>query len=209
MSDATLFMKRTILYAAICFLTGCLAHPPLDKQSFVFAPPTAAAKPAAGNRILGISSLQVAEPFDGRSFVYRTGEFSYEHDTYAEFMSHPADELLAPISDALRDSGDFSAVTEMGSAVKPNTLLEVQVLQLYGDFRPSTPPAAVLTMRFVFIDAPGDIAGAVISQHEYTRTIPLKSQTASALMAGWNEALYQILDSAASDFAQAGTTESK
>ena len=195
-------MTRTVFYTAICLLTGCLAHPPLDKQSFIFAqPPASAAKATSGNRILAIRSLQVSEPFDGREFVYRTGELSYVHDPYAEFMAHPADELLSPISSALGGSGDFSAVTEMGSALKPDTLAEIQVLQLYGDFRPTEQPAAVLTMRFVFLD----VGGPVLLQHEYSRTIPIKSRTASAVMDGWNQALTEILDSAASDFTRTAT----
>jgi uncharacterized lipoprotein YmbA len=77
-------IMRTIPCVAICFLTGCLARPHLDKQTFVFAPPSIGTpKIDAGSHILGFRTLQVAEPFAGRSFVYRTGEFSYDRDPYA------------------------------------------------------------------------------------------------------------------------------
>jgi len=192
---------RTIFYAAICFLTGCLARPHLDKQSFIFAPPSIATPKAdSGSRVLGIRTLQVAEPFEGRSFVYRTGEFSYDRDPYAEFMVHPAEGLVLPISSWFREAGGFSAVVEAGSALKPNTLVEIQVVQLYGDFRPSEHPAAVLAMRFVFFDAPNGLPGMVILQREYSRVISLKARTAPALIEGWNQALAQILDSAMLDF---------
>jgi cholesterol transport system auxiliary component len=192
---------RTILYITVCFLTGCLARPHMDKQSFIFATPSIATPTAAsGSRVLGIRTLQVAEPFEGRSFVYRTGEFSYDRDPYAEFMVHPADGLVLPVSAWFREAGGFSAVVEAGSALKPNTLVEIQVVRLYGDFRPSEHPTAVLAMRFVFFDAPNGVPGTVILQHEYSRGIPLKAQSAAALIAGWNQGLAEILDSAMLDF---------
>jgi hypothetical protein len=201
---------RTIFYAALCFLTGCLARPPLDKQSFVFAPPSLAApKTTSGTRVLGIRTLQVAAPFEGRAFVYRTGESSYDRDPYAEFMVHPAEGMVRPIGSWLRQAGGFSAVAEPGSALKPDTLVEIQVAQLYGDFRSSEHPTAVLAMRFVFFDSPYGIPGKVILQQEYARAIPLKARTAPALIDGWNQALAEILDSATLDFARVDTNAPK
>jgi len=192
---------RAIFFITVCLLTGCLARPHMDKQSFIFAPPSIAApKAGSGSRVLGIRTLQVAEPFEGRSFVYRTGDSSYDRDPYAEFMVHPAEGLVLPISSWFREAGGFSAVVEAGSALKPNTLVEIQVVQLYGDFRPSEHPVSVLTMRFVFFDAPNDVPEKVILEHEYSSNIPLKTRTAPALIEGWNQALAKILDSAMLDF---------
>ncbi|MGP8199970.1 MAG: ABC-type transport auxiliary lipoprotein family protein [Limisphaerales bacterium] len=203
-------MKRTILCAAICLLTGCLARPRLDKQSFIFAPPSPpVAKAASGSRVLAIRSLQVAAPFDGRSFVYRTGEYSYDRDPYAGFMTPPEEALVASIGSWFREAGGFSAVVEANSALKPNTLVEIQVAQLYGDFRPSQQPAAVLDMRFAFFDGSNGVPGMVILQREYSRGIPLKARTAAALIEGWNQALVQILDSVMLDFYRADANAPK
>ena len=79
--------------------------------------------------------MAIAAPFEGRSLVYRTGEFSYLRDPYAEFLEPPAEELLAPMRGWLHNSGNFIALTEAGSALKPNTLVEISVSQLFGDFR--------------------------------------------------------------------------
>jgi cholesterol transport system auxiliary component len=197
-------MRTTTLIAAVCLLTGCLARPHLEKQSFIFAPASpSAAKVAPANRVLGLRSLQVAAPFESRAFVYRTGEFSYDRDPYAEFMVPPADGLISPICNWWRQAGGFKAVEEAGGALKPDTLVEIHVSQLYGDFRPSQHAAAVLTMRFVFLDAPHGVPGKFLLQREYTRDIPLNARTADALIEGWNQALAQILDSATLDFEQA------
>ena len=84
--------------AAVLALGGCLSKPPLHKQTFTFgAPPTASGGAVAGDRVLGIRSLRIAPPFDGRSLVYRTGEFSYVRDPYAEFLDPPEEEMMAPV----------------------------------------------------------------------------------------------------------------
>jgi len=198
---------RIVLFTAICLLTGCLARPHLEKQSFVFAlPPRSAPDAAPGSRVLRVRSLQIAPPFEGRALVYRAGEFSYDRDPYAEFLAPPAEGLVIPICQRWRESGAFQAVANAGSALKPDTLVEIRVGQLYGDFRQSENAKAVLGMRFVFFDAPHGLPEKVILEREYSRSIPIKERTADSLMAGWNQALAQILDSAALDFGQAGAS---
>jgi len=188
------------LLAAFCALSGCLSKPPLKKQTFTFAAPaTAPANAGAGGRVLGIRHLRIAPPFDGRSLVYRTGDFSYVRDPYAEFLAPPEEEMLAPVRGWLRGDDTFSAVVESDSALKPNTLVEINVTRLFGDFRQSKSPAAVFTMRCVFFDARNGVPEKVLLQQEYSRTIPLKAPSAAALVDGWNRALGEMLAQAASD----------
>jgi ABC-type uncharacterized transport system auxiliary subunit len=189
---------KAISFAAVCLMTGCLARPHLDPQSFIFAPPSPPAPTVApGRRVLGIRTLQVAAPFEGRAFVYRTGEFTYDRDPYAQFMVPPAEGLISPICRWWREAGEFRDVAEAGSALKPDTLAEIHVAQLYGDFRPMENPAAVLAIRFVFFDVTNGAPGKVVLRRECSRSVPLKARTAAALMEAWNQALAQILDSTA------------
>lgn len=189
------------LVACICGLTGCISRPALTRQTFAFSAPTIFGTNAvASGHVLGIRKLQIAAPFNDRSFVYRTGEFSYVRDPYAGFLESPADEFLAPMRGWLRDNGSFSAVAEAGSALKPDTLVEISVSQLFGDFRQPEHQAAVVTIQFVFFSAPNGVPGKVILQREYSRRIPLSAPTAAALMEGWNQALTEILTEVSSDF---------
>ena len=191
---------RALLLASVFGLTGCISRPALNKQTFTFnAPAISATNVVTGDRMLGIRNLQIAAPFEGRSLVYRTGEFSYVRDPYAEFLEPPAEELLAPMRGWLRDSGNFIAVTEAGSALKPDLQVEISVSQLFGDFRQPEHPAAVVTIRFVFFNAPNGVPGKVILQQEYSRRIPLSAPTAAAMMEGWNQALAEILVEVSSD----------
>jgi ABC-type uncharacterized transport system auxiliary subunit len=195
------------LFVCILGLTGCISRPALDKQTFAFSvPAVAATNVVASDRALGIRNLQIAAPFEGRLLVYRTGEFSYARDPYAEFLDSPEEELMAPVRELLRRKGGFTTVLDPGSALKPGTLVEISVSQLFGDFRQPEHPAAILTMRFVFFDATNGVPGKVIFQQEYSRSIPLNLPTAAALMNGWDRALSEILDQVSSDFRRSETS---
>ena len=189
------------LLSLVIALGGCLSRPSLKTQTFAFSVPLmVTTNGAPEGRVLSIRTLQIAPPFDGRSLVYRTGDFSYQRDPYAEFLSSPAEELVHSISGILSGNGCFSAVVGMGSAVIPNTLAEINISQLYGDIRTPGSPYAVLALQVVFVNAKNGMAGQVILQRSYSRRIPVQSATAAAFMKGWNEALVEIFGDVASDF---------
>jgi hypothetical protein len=142
--------------------------------------------------VLSIRALQIAAPFDGRSLVYRTGDYSYERDPYAEFLSSPAQELASSISGLLTADRCFGSVVEMGSAAKPDIMVEIYISQLYGDIRKPESPFAVLSMQVIFVRSTNDLTGKVILQRNYSRRIPVKSASAAEFMNGWNQALVEI-----------------
>jgi cholesterol transport system auxiliary component len=182
-------------------LGGCLSRPSMKTKTFAFSAPwLAATNIAPDGCVLSIRGLQIAPPFDGRSLVYRTGDYSYERDPYAEFLSPPAQELATSISGILSADGCFRAVVELGSAAKPDTLLEINISQLYGDIRKPGSPCAVLAMQLIFVKAKNGLPGNVILERDYSRSISVDSATAAAFMKGWNEALNEILAEVASDF---------
>lgn len=173
----------------------------MNEQTFAFNVPTpSATSEATGSRVLGIKTLQVAPPFDGRAFVYRTGEFSYQHDAYAGFLGLPGEVLADPVAELLRGDGCFSAVVKMGSAARPDTLIEINVSELYGDIRKTDSLVAVLAMQVTVMGAKNGLPGKVILQKNYSRRIPMKSTAPAALMAAWNEALVEIFADITSDF---------
>jgi len=187
-------ISTIILLVGMGGLTGCLSRPVLKEQTFAFNVPAGGTTNAvASQRVLGIRNLQIAVPFAGRTLIYRTDEFSYVRDPYAEFLELPADELVAPIREWFRGSGDFRGVAEAGSALKPDILLEINVSQLFGDFRQLQHPLAILTMQVTFFDAPKGMPIGVILQREYSRQISLNAPSAAALMKGWGQALGEIL----------------
>jgi ABC-type uncharacterized transport system auxiliary subunit len=188
------------ILAAVLALCGCLSKPPLHKQTFTFgAPPAVPGSAVGGDRVLGIRHLQIVPPFDGRSLVYRTGEFSYVRDPYAEFLDPPEEEMIAQVRGWLRRTGGFSDVVDASSALKPNTVVEIRVNELFGDFRRSEHPSAVVTMHLVFFEARNGAPTKPILQQEYSRSIPVTAPSAAALMEGWNQAFGGIFAEVASD----------
>ncbi len=188
------------ILATVLALCGCLSKPPLHKQTFTFgASPTSSGTAASGDLVLGIRQLRIAPPFDGRSLVYRTGEFSYVRDPYAEFLDPPEEEMIAPVRGWLRRTGGFSDVVDAGSGLKPNTVVEISVTELYGDLRRSEHPCAVVTMHLVFFEAHNGVPIKPILQQEYSRSMPVTAPSAAALMEGWNQAFAGIFAEVASD----------
>jgi hypothetical protein len=192
-----------LAFAFALAFTGCLSRPPLNTQTFAFGGPMLnPTNVATGDRALRIRSLHIAPPFDARLLVYRTGEFSYQRDPYAGFAASPADELVGPVCALLRGGGCFQSVAEPGSALKPDTLAEIGITQLYGDIRKPASPLAVLALDVRFFDLTNGLPGRILLQRSYARSIPVKSTSPAALMAGWADALAGIFAEVNADFRQ-------
>jgi cholesterol transport system auxiliary component len=190
----------SILTFAFTFC-GCVSRPPLNDETFAFSTLTLpAANSIPNGRVLEIRTLHISPPFDGRSLIYRTGEFSYERDPYAEFLGLPVEGSIGPVSELLRRDGGFSEVVQPGSVVQPDTLVEITISQLYGDIRKRQSPYAVLAMQVCFLNATNGLPGRVMLERAYSRRISMDSTAPTALMKGWNEALVGILAEATSDF---------
>lgn len=187
---------RTLAAIAVCLFAGCVSRPHLDTRTFAFAtrPPPAQLSGSPNHRLVAIRCVRLAAPFDNRSFVYRTGENSFESDPYAEFVAPCSETLLSSIRAWMRQRGCFESVVEPGSALRPNTVVEIYATELYGDFRVYQRPAAVLSLKFVVFDAMNGIPQKVVLEREYSQRLEIKSRTAAALVAGWNQELDRTLD---------------
>jgi ABC-type uncharacterized transport system auxiliary subunit len=197
-------LAATALLLAVFTLvgTGCLSRPALVRQTFALASPAPSTLTTnRGEGVLALRSCAVSPLFESRAFVYRTGGEAYEQDPYAGFMVSPNNALAIPIRGYLRDAGVFRDVVEPGSLVQPDRLLEVYVSELYGDLRTPGKPAAVLAAQFVFFRSGSGTSPAVFLDKTYSRRIPLKENTAVSVVAGWNQALAEIMAEVATDLA--------
>jgi cholesterol transport system auxiliary component len=172
------------------------------RQNFALQNPPATNSIAATNGIvLTVRSVEVSPLFAGRALVYRTGPNSYELDSYAGFLVAPDHALAIPIRSYLRNSGLFQDVVEPGSPVKADESVEIHVSEFYGDFRKPGPPAAVLSLRMIFFEARNFSVSQVVWQKDYSRRVPLKSNTAADVVAAYDQALAEIMTEATSDLA--------
>jgi ABC-type uncharacterized transport system auxiliary subunit len=188
--------------AATLLLTGCLSRPALPHQTFALETPSLPkAANARGQGVLMVRDVEVSPLFENRSLIYRIGPDLYQADPYAEFLVLPSRALAHPIRACLRSCGAFQEVVEPGSLLEANTILEVHATELYGDFRKPDQLAAALSLRILVFSSGSGQSQKFLSQKEYARRVPLKQQTAAALVAGWDEALAQIMAEVAADLA--------
>lgn len=188
-----------VIFVLAGLLGGCVSRPALVHQTYALqtAPPTNMV--ARSQAILAIRTLDVSPLFDGRAFVYRVGENQFKVDPYSGFLIPARRALAIPIRDYLRSCGAFKNVAEQGSQLGVNTFLEVYVNELYGDFRPSSSPAAVLSIRMLFFDVSGAGTHQPFWEKNYVRRITLREKSPAALVSGWNQALEQIIAEVTSD----------
>ena len=202
------FVRNVILALALLALglvaAGCLSRPALVRQDFVLqTPPVArpAASPVGG--VLTLTSCEVSPPFAGQPLVYRIGPNAFETDPYAGFLVTPDKTLAISIRTWLARSGLFSNVVAPGSSQPADQSLEVYVNELYGDVQAPGQPQAVLSLSLVLFDAKKENGTQVLFQKEYSRHLPVAQNSAAAIVAGWNQALGEIMSEAASDLTSA------
>jgi cholesterol transport system auxiliary component len=194
------FILAPVIFAIGLLAAGCVSRPALVRQDFVLQiPPVArrAASPVGG--VLALTSCDVSPPFASQALVYRIGPNAFETDPYAGFLVTPDKTLAIAIRTWLSRSGLFTNVVEPGSTAPAEHFLEVYVNELYGDLRVPGHPQAVLSLSFVLLDAKKGAGAPALFQKEYSRRLPVDQNTADAIVAGWNQALGQILDEVVSD----------
>jgi cholesterol transport system auxiliary component len=187
------------LLLALC--AGCVgferSYP--DRHYFVLeaAANLSRSNPSA-NETLQVSNIRVSPRYADRSFVYRTSEAGYESDFYNQFLVSPASLITEEVRKDLTASQVFKYVISQSSPLQPSYVLEGTVNALYGDFRNSNSPRAVLEMEFFLTSEIPEKPG-ILMQKRYAKSLPLTGRTPEALVKGWNEALEEILTSLVTD----------
>jgi len=142
--------------------------------------------------VLKVRRFRISSRYEGRGFVYRLKDLSYESDFYNEFFISPASLLTEEIRKWVAGSGLFQHVVDPSSYMDPNYVLEGAVTSLYGDYGVSTTPRGILEMQFFLLDE-ASASPEIIFQSKYRKEEPLKGNTPDALVKSWNKALNQIL----------------
>jgi len=145
--------------------------------------------------ILEIRGFETSPSFGSREFVYKIGDLSYVSDFYNQFFRPPGQLITEQVRKWFSESGLFKNVVDPSNNVEPDYTLEGNVSELYGDFRSSNTPKAVLGIQFFLISKNSKI----LFQNNYREEIVLNSNSPQDLANGWNEALEQILTALAGD----------
>jgi ABC-type uncharacterized transport system auxiliary subunit len=174
---------------------GCASKLARTPQTFTLDPPAPRAAPPPGaTRVLALRPAEAAPAYAGVELVYRIGEHAIERDPYASFAAPPAWLLTSAVRGYLRDADFVRDVAGPGEGVPVDAEIEPALLELAGDFAGAAEPAAVIVVHFRVL-AP---AGRAVTPREillktYTGRRPISTRTAAAVVAGWNEALGEIM----------------
>jgi ABC-type uncharacterized transport system auxiliary subunit len=193
------------LLAALPFAPGCglLARERPAQQRFLLEAERGEALPAPPDApALEVRRFTASSHLHGQRFVYRLGPDTLDFDYYHEFWAPP--ERL--VSDAairwLARAGLFSLVAEAGRGGPADLVLDCEVVELHGDYRDPREPRAVLELRCALLEASGDGSRTLLTR-EYATSRTVAPASREALVAGWNEALREILSALERDLAAA------
>ncbi|MCG9873209.1 MAG: hypothetical protein MH321_00305 [Leptospiraceae bacterium] len=193
-----------ILYLFVISLSFCISfnkdYP--EKKSFLIEVSTGqdANKPRSlpSERVIKLRKVNVSNKFSDKSFVYRRSETKYESDFYNEFLISPQQNIAEEFIRSLDRSNAFQSATDMSSRIEASHFIEIDVIQLYGDFRDSSKPKSLIELQIrVFDDR--EATYKPVWRKNYQRAIAMKNESPEALVLGWDNALSEITKEFISD----------
>jgi len=201
--------RDAVPLACIVLLCGALAgceamSQPFPEKDFyaveVGVPPAPAAKQNIA--AVRVRRLRIAQPYDGRAFVYRTGPSKFRTDYYHGFITSPDHLLTGELVDWLAGSQLFAAVMDSGGEGEHQYVLDGSVSELCGDYADVNSPKAVVAARFFLLDDSGADT-RVVFQKAYRKEAALDGQTPEAMAAGLGAAYREMLAGLTADLGAA------
>ncbi len=186
-------------------LAACSIGKPVPQATtyVVEAPPPAARLSSAfGTEVARMGNVRIAAAFSGNSLVYRRDDVTFQSDPYEAFIADPSGMLGNQIAAWLDRAGPFKAVVQPGSGQTTRYVLEATVTELYGDFRPNQPAAAVMAIQFALVDSTA-VRTTTLLERTISRRVPLDRASPDALVRGYGNALSGILTELVGDLASA------
>jgi cholesterol transport system auxiliary component len=200
----SLFSLSIAIIVSSLLLSGCtgLKSEAVEKQYFTLsAVRLEKASPPENGAALRMHKLRVSPQYRGKALVYRTGEFSFKSDFYNEFFVPPESQITRNVREWLKRSGVFRHVVDPKSRVESEYTLEGLVLPLYGDYRDTRNPKAVMGIEFFLMKEASSLS-EITFQKKYYKEIPIKKISPEELVRGWNRVLEQILKELEGDLKQ-------
>lgn len=192
-------MRAASSLLLLLVLSGCFSvpialdelakDPPAQRHFMLQLPDAPEPRPAgAGDRLVRINLPYAAAPFDGRNLVYRLGADEWQRDYYNLHLASPAGRLGELTHEWLLAQEGITPLSV--SEVQPaHLVLDLNLRELYGDFRDETAPAAVLRLEVRVLDADLQLR----RQGTLQQRIPLASTAPEELVRGLGEALQKAL----------------
>lgn len=171
----------------LCFSLGCtnLLKREYPQKKFYILEPDYSKLPQTGNVFpnLVLTRIKVSPYFEGKSFVYRQGEHSYESDYYNEFFVLPSNNLNEIIQ-------KWIELTKKSNTTQDLCSLSINLESLYIDLRKKEDPKAVWTITFSIQNYQN---AEVLYKKQFTEELSVTENTPEAIVNSWNLGLTNIL----------------
>ena len=200
-------LLATLALAALV-LTGCsFTREAPVKSTYLLEPAMPAAVAKTQPVSVRVAGVNVAAPFRGRPFVYRTGDLTYETDYYVEFLVPPAAMFTEQTTRALEAAHVFRQVVPPGSGADADYTLEGFVSSLYANINAGSGPSSteLVVTYYLTSSAGGSVPGW---SKEYRRHIDIQVRTPAAYVAALNQAFGDVLAELTRDLAALPTLKS-
>jgi cholesterol transport system auxiliary component len=193
----------TLLFV-VAMLAGCsaLQRESLVRQTFLLDPPLPAPVASAQQATLRVGRVEVAAPFRGKNFVYRTADLRYESDFYVEFLVPPASMLAEQTARALVHARPFTTVAGPGNAIDAQWVLDGFASAIYADYRDKAKPAAELDIAY-YLTSTANAEQTPRWTREYRQRVAMREATPQAYAEALNKAFGMILADLAHDLGAA------
>ncbi len=188
-------MKYVFFVCCTIIIVGCVdvSKPYIEKQFFLVEVNRDETKAPNLKNILRVSDFIVSPGFTDREMVYLKADNQYTSDFYNSFFISVSNMLTEQSKNWLQQSGLFAQVVTLSSSLDPNYILEGSVQSIYGDFRDTKNPKAVLKIQLLLLGLSEEGQSAILYQKNFDQQEQIKSTEADELVKGWNKALAAIL----------------
>ncbi|MDZ4742147.1 MAG: hypothetical protein SGI98_01860 [Verrucomicrobiota bacterium] len=143
--------------------------------------------------VIMVQPLGMTVAYDKKSFVYRTGEYTYESDFYRSFQEAPVILIEEQTYQWIQTKKLFGQVIRPGTLVKPNFMIYGYVYQMYGDYSVPGDFKAVLSVGYKILGHSKNLYDNVVLEKIYTQKVPLKDRDIQTLIDSYNTALKNVL----------------
>ena len=203
------YPRYTIALTFVALLCGALTgcgnmSQPFPEKDFYAIDVGAPAAPVAKQHsaAVRVRRLRIAQPYDGRAFVYKVGPSKFKTDYYHGFITSPDHLLTGELVKWLTDSRVFAAVMDSAGEGEHQYVLDGSVSEFCGDYADPKAPKAVVKARFFLLDDSGADT-RVVFQKAYGKEVAVDGKTPEAMAAGLGAAYRQVRTELTADHARA------
>ncbi len=194
------FLPLTAMVAAL-LLGGCAGFSDVAPKRFLLDPgdpPSFAGMRSGGTA--AVAYVDVALPYSGGGFTYKSSAYEWETDPYNGFLVAPSQMMTEIVRKWVADSDLYRSVAAAGDPAGQDWRIRASVAEMYGDFARLDPTAVIKVEVRVFRQRDGK--AVLVSSGSYLQEVPIERRTPEALVAGWNVGLRSALLAMSKDLAE-------